>query len=86
MNVVYVIGQFLTTVATHFDYFEINDKKKYEENKDKINNLYKIWGSREGMNAYYLFKKFESKSNEVARQELEKKLSESASIMEKIDL
>jgi hypothetical protein len=77
----YLVGQFLSTVATKLDYLELSNKIFYENNKNGIEKLFQIWGKKDQMNSNYLFTHFESKNNEIARKEIEKKLSDSATLL-----
>jgi hypothetical protein len=82
-NFLYFLGQFLTIVAVKLDYMEYQDKEIYAKHKEDIEKIFDLWDSKEKMNAYHLFEKYESKNNETARRELKQKLSESAFILSK---
>jgi hypothetical protein len=86
LNFLYLVGQFLSVVATKLDYLEVSHKEIYDKQKEDIENLFKIWGTRENMNALKLFNKFQAVDNETALKELEKQLSASAQIMDKIEI
>jgi DNA-binding MarR family transcriptional regulator len=86
LNFLYLVGQFLSVVATRLDYLEVTHKDVYEKQKEEIESLFKIWDSREHMNALSLFNKAQSVDNKTALKELEKKLSASAQIMDKLDI
>jgi hypothetical protein len=73
-------------VATKLDYLEVSHKEIYDKQKEDIENLFKVWGTRENMNALKLFNKFQAVDNETALKELEKQLSASAQIMDKIEI
>lgn len=79
LSMAYLIGQFLTAVATHFDFIEV-DGKMTPEIKDVTEKLYKIWGSRYKFNAHNLYKRFQNMSTDQARKEMENMLKRSSEI------
>jgi predicted nucleic acid-binding Zn ribbon protein len=83
-NFIYLVGQFLTAVATKLDLLEVSDEDKYKSHKEDIAKLRSIWGNQENWNAINLFREYESKSNDLAKKDIEKKLQESAIVFKNL--
>ena len=81
----YLMGQVLSALAIKIDFLEFKDKEFYKKHEDEFKALFKIWGSKENMNAYHLFSDFESMNNASARKKMENKISDSIAILDKID-
>lgn len=82
-NFLYLLGQFLTVLATKLDYMQV--LKNDPEIKKTARLFYHIWESHNHMNAASLFKKMKSKSNSEAKSELIPLLSRSEKISEKFE-
>jgi hypothetical protein len=82
-NFLYLMGQELSALAMRLDFLDEEKNENYEKHKPEIKALFKIWGSREHMNALSLFSAFKSNNNETARKKLEKKISDTVIILKK---
>jgi hypothetical protein len=73
MNFLNILGQFLTLITLVLE-------SKFE-NKPWLKDLFKIWGSRENMNARALVDKYSDKNSSTVKKDLIEKLNESIKII-----
>jgi hypothetical protein len=87
LNVVITIGQILTHIVITFDLYAnpITPalKEKYKGVKSPVDDLHKIWGSYEKMNATTLSVQYSHKGTKETKTSLIKKLNDSADLIEK---
>lgn len=83
-NFLYVLGQFLTIVVTKIDKLQIDSPEKFEIIKPVVNKLYKIWNSRNHMNAISLFNTYTGKNPDTVKSDLSSKLHNSYNLVQKI--
>lgn len=77
----YLLGQFLTAVASRYDILKMTGDKELAK---KIDAFYRIWGY-EHMNARSLYKRFQSKSDQYVLRKLAPSLETSARLSAEIE-